>query len=239
MTFNEVVGQVNVLGPTGGYDVGSSSTAYTIQLNAVVLVSTQSGYQELWAQDVAQVNGNEVAFADNIWNFTAPGASVQASSVSGKGSVITYNGRGLYAHSTQPVQLPSAFSLMTNVKQTSSDQIAISFGYALSNQPIQWYYNVTVTFGSPVNGAYFLVSGNQMTGDYHAFDAELVLGVVRLTITSHRLTWASPCTICLEGTSFTQRRSSCSAQTQLREPRTSIQLPEGTCRLLHPLRLAR
>jgi thermopsin len=176
VTFNEVVGQVNVLGPTGGYDVNSSNTAYTIQLNAVVLVSTQSGYQELWAQDVAQVNGNELAFADNIWNFTAPGASVQASSVSGKGSVITYNGRGLYAYSTQSIQLPSAFSLMMSVKQTSSGQVTISFGYALGDQPIQWYDNVTVTFSSPVNGAYFLVSGSQMTGDYHAFDAELVLG---------------------------------------------------------------
>jgi len=65
---------------------------------------------------------------------------------------------------------------MMSVKQTSSDQVTISFAYALNNQPIQWYDNVTVTFGSPVNGAYFLVSGNQMTGDYHAFDAELVLG---------------------------------------------------------------
>jgi thermopsin len=175
LTFNEIVGSVSVLGNTTGYDVGSSSQAYSIQLNAVIYVSTSNGPQELWAQDVVIIDGGKMYFADNLWNFTSPNANIYSNEVSGKGSVITYNGRSLYAYSTPYLPFNSNFQLVMNVKQTLASQFVVSFGYSLGGS-VYWFDNVTVTLSSNVNSVYFMVSGNQMTGDRHAFDAELVLG---------------------------------------------------------------
>ncbi|MGC9104955.1 MAG: thermopsin family protease [Thermoprotei archaeon] len=175
LTFDRIVGSVNILGTTTGYNVGSSSRAYSIQLNAVIYASTSNGSQELWAQNVAIIDGGNMYFAVNLWNFTSPNANIYSNEVSGKGSLITYNGRSLYAYATPYLPFNSNFQLVMNVKQTLANQFVVSFGYSLGGS-VYWFDNVTVTLNSNVNSVYFMVSGSQMTGDHHAFDAELVLG---------------------------------------------------------------
>ena len=171
LTFNEIVGQVNFQGQPSGYVVGSSGNSFSVQLNAVIYVSTSSGPQELWAQDVAVISGSTMSFGDNLWNFTAPNALI--SGVTGSGKV--YNGQ-YYAYATPSMPFQQSFNLVMAVKQASSDSILVSFGYSLPGGSTVWFDNATVTFSSQVSGAYFEVNGEAQTGSNNAYDAELVLG---------------------------------------------------------------
>ena len=171
LTFNEIVGQVSFQGQPSGYVVGSGGNSFSVQLNAVIYVSTSSGPQELWAQDVAVISGGTMFFGDNLWNFTAPNAPL--SGVTGSGKI--YNGQ-YYAYATPLMPFQQSFKFVMAVKQSSSNSILVSFGYSLPGENTVWFDNATVTFSSQVNGAYFEVNGNAQTGSNNAYDAELVMG---------------------------------------------------------------
>ncbi|HTW55911.1 MAG TPA: thermopsin family protease [Thermoplasmata archaeon] len=67
--------------------LGSSATAFSLQLNAFLQFEDQATQYVYWVQDVAEVDSatRDVSFLDNVWN--ASSISIAASALSGNGSV--------------------------------------------------------------------------------------------------------------------------------------------------------
>lgn len=136
----------------------------SLQLNTVLRTSVN---QSLFLQDVITFITNErlLSFVVNIWNLTTFGASLN-------GSTFYYYS---ISHSFY-YSLPLAGYLIINVTNTSNG-VEISFGYSIIQNgsfisPKTCFFN-TVYF--PFKG-YILIDPYNLTGNYHAYDTELVFG---------------------------------------------------------------
>ncbi|ACP37522.1 thermopsin [Saccharolobus islandicus] len=158
---------------------GISQYSASIQLNVVLQVNTIGGSQQIWLQNVIQIdtNNNFYSFLDNIWNFTGKISILSNSTVKGNGIVyVTNNGNDYYAYGTNfsTLLIPSLKYLLINTSYTSQGPM-ISFGYMnQSGSPI-WYDNVTILIPNTLS-AYILVDGYNFTAGGLAYDAELILG---------------------------------------------------------------
>lgn len=160
---------------------GISQYSASIQLNVVLQVNTIGGSQQLWLQNVIQIdtNNDSYRFLDNIWNFTGIRSCLSNCAVKGNGIVYSTSiifGCDYYAYSTNfsTLLIPSLIYLLINTSYTSQGPM-ISFGYMnQSGLPI-WYDNVTILIPNTLS-AYILVDGYNFTSGGHAYDAELILG---------------------------------------------------------------
>ena len=119
--------------------------SYTVQLNADVY----DNGTYLWVQDVLYVVGDNIFFEDNIWNVTYSWINnfhmytpIENNSLSGNGEV--YDGYA-YIYSTDTMHYSYPLQVFLIMKVEGSN---ILFGYALDNNTIIWYDNVTVSNAS-------------------------------------------------------------------------------------------
>lgn len=153
---------------------------FTVQLNAVFSLLTESGRNfTYWVQDVAWINATpgshqNITFMDNVWNVSAPYATVGNSSLSGRGTVY---GGGLFYYyeapgGSLPVSLPFSFNL-TLISGYTGGFPSVRFGYSLGNVTV--FYD-TVRFLSAPGGRGTLFASGQRNGYGNYDDAELVVG---------------------------------------------------------------
>jgi Thermopsin/Divergent InlB B-repeat domain len=155
------------------------------QLNVVLDFTDINGEYAYWVQDVAQIDTstNQIFFLDNIWNFTAPGASMNGSAVTGNGQVSVYKGTGYYydvpsAGAGNGINLayPTTLSFLVKTSLNSASQPTVAFEYE-DGSGFQTYDNVTFKTTNRVDTfAGFEVNGNSYNPAGTFFDSEMVLG---------------------------------------------------------------
>ena len=181
---------------TGAYywDGLSPNTAVTpwqsgVQLNTVVTNVSYPGSNTgvYWTQNVVDFSGDQLQFIDNVWNFTGPNASMNAS------TLYTYNGSwivGDYYYDVGPV-LPLTFPLTLDLYNNASNvggRSTVTFGYRVTEGTTVYtgiydtvVFNSMPTSGVPLLTPDFLIDGYQpvyTAGPYQGplYDAELVFG---------------------------------------------------------------
>lgn len=166
-----------------GYVSGSPYQApdwALLELNAVAVNVSYPGSTTgvFWVQSAVHLNRTGFQFEDNIWNFTAPNASVTPAVLSGRGHVY----RDFYAGfgTLTALAFPITFDLYDNITTVSS-HVVVRFGYTVvpaSGPSFSGTYDA-VTFNgttTSISPPQFEVNGNVTTPSGSLYDAELVLG---------------------------------------------------------------
>ena len=160
----------------------------SMQLNVNLQFTAKSGQQYVyWIQDVAflDTSNNQISFIDNIWNSSAPSASLSAIAVSGNGQVANCNcstNNSFYyfvPSSSLPgngitYSLPMTLQFEVNSTLNSQGQPQVTFAY---NDGFGWQAYDTVTFLVSISSdSNFVVNGFNYNPANIYYDAELVLG---------------------------------------------------------------
>lgn len=156
------------------------------QLNVNLAFTYKGSLYVYWVQDVAQVDtsSNTYYFIDNVWNLTAPKASMSSSGISGNGVVDTFKGVSYYYDVAGGVQtggihisIPASVSFLVRTGLDNSKRPTVSFEYAIGPQPYETYDTVTFTKANDVGSLIgFEVNGKGYDPANLFYDAELVMG---------------------------------------------------------------
>ncbi len=155
----------------------SSGIQFNTVLSNVTVGNNISGVY--WIQNVALVNGTSLTFIDNIWNFSAPGASMHPSTIySGNGST-SFSNFYSYVGPTVQVSYPLRLSFYNNAT-VYKNRPAVFFNYSYSTPAGAAFHGSydTVLFNSaipPVTPA-FEVNGSSRNPLGLLYDAELTFG---------------------------------------------------------------
>jgi thermopsin/parallel beta helix pectate lyase-like protein len=155
----------------------------TIQLNTVAVNVSYPGSTkgEFWLQNVVFINGTELQFEDNIWNFSSSALSLKA------GTLLTYSGRlvaGQFYYAfgpPEPVSFPLTLHLINDVRIVSGRPVA-SFNYSLAEPSLSLSTSGTydtVTFNglaSSLAPPQLQVNGGGKNPAGLLNDAELIFG---------------------------------------------------------------
>jgi hypothetical protein len=168
--------------------LNASSTEMTFQLNINFVFYDGSKEYVYWVQNVADFNTSStpsVGFIDNVWNISAPSASVYNSTLSGNGTVGNSSGTFFYysfANQSLPgndiyVSYPFNMEMAINYTSTSHGIPELEFMYN-DGHGWQTYDNVLFNFATNVTKiSGFVVNGfNYEPNGYSFYDAELILG---------------------------------------------------------------
>ncbi len=154
-----------------------------LELNAVAVNVTYAAGAPagvFWIQNAVHLNRTGFQLEDNIWNFSAPGATISPAVLSGRGHIYRINQFYAGFGTLSALTFPVTFDLFDNIT-TSSSHVVVHFGYAVvpaSGPTISGTYD-TVTFNGTVQSAsppQFEVDGAATTPSGSLYDAELVLG---------------------------------------------------------------
>ncbi len=180
---------------TSGYlfDGTSPTTEVTpwqsgLQLNTVVTNVSYPGSDAgvFWTQNVVEFSGDSLRFVDNIWNFTAPNATVNASALYSYGGVVVPNDLYYDIGPVLPLQFPITIDLYNNASVVDG-RTTIDFGYRvteLGGYVATGTYD-QVEFNAKDSGTLrtpdYLINGSAPAFDVGAlqgplYDAELVFG---------------------------------------------------------------
>ena len=169
--------------PGNPYDSG-------IQLNTVLANVTYPGsstaplgYGVFWTQNVPEFFGNSLTFLDNVWNFSAPGATMDTGTLYSYDGVLV-PGDFYYDYGpTIPVAFPMTMNLYNNASVNSVGQDVLTYGYRVvegtgSTATVYSGTYDTVVFNSQTLGftlkPQFRVDGFGYTPSGAYFDSELV-----------------------------------------------------------------
>ncbi|MGP8057768.1 MAG: thermopsin family protease [Nitrososphaerales archaeon] len=184
ITSDEFMGYASVTSLDSGCLVLVCST---LQLNAFLHVSTTSGDQFFWLQNVAEFAPLGYTYLDNVWNYTT-GAStgINSNYISGNGLGLQGNGgigtlsngeNYYYDHDTTNSYSDSApFRVYSLVQESNSnDNVIVYFSYVSPiTQQIVTYDTVTITAKASILGATLLATPYAQAGG--VVDAEFVWG---------------------------------------------------------------
>ncbi len=160
----------------------------SMQLNLNLQFTGKSGQQYVyWIQDVAflDTKNNVINFIDNIWNSSAPSASLSASAIIGNGQVAncncsTNNSFYYYVPSSSlpgngiTYSLPMTLQFKVNSTLSAQGEPQVTFSY---NDGFGWQAYDTVTFLVSVSSDNnFVVNGFNYNPANIYYDAELILG---------------------------------------------------------------
>lgn len=155
------------------------STELSFQLNLNVGFEDGGNWYDYWVQDVALVDtGSQsiIAVENNIWNLSASGASMYNSTVSGYGSVSSYDGVGYYGDGVYVPVSYSAFQLIANTSLNSNRQPVVSFMFDVGGG-FSAYDVVTFSFATQLDYSDdFIVDGYTSNPAGLAYDAEWIMG---------------------------------------------------------------
>ncbi|BDC17346.1 hypothetical protein HS5_02360 [Acidianus sp. HS-5] len=184
---HEVLGFYNITSIEAYNSSFSNPYGASLQLNVVLQIVTSGGNETLWLQNVVSfiTNEKEFYFVDNIWNLSAPCASINSTLVSGKGSVqpvCLLSPRDFYGYETccSVYNFPFAGYLIINTTDVKGG-VEVSFGYVIVQNgslmpPNVVYYDKVFISIPDLTNSYILVDPNQLTGSLNVYDAELVFG---------------------------------------------------------------
>src|SRR5271157_2321689 len=178
----------NATYPGAYYFIGTANGGYTspynfgIQLNTVTSNISVPGNNQtsFWTQNVVTLNGNQIQFEDNVWNFSS-GELLPGSIYSGNG---TYVEPTFYYDYAAPFTLtfPVTVDLFNNVSVVDH-RAQVTFGYRVVDSAgvFTGIYD-TVVFNNPwapMDPPYapaFQVSGKYTSPLGLDYDAELIFG---------------------------------------------------------------
>ena len=161
-----------------------SDTSFTVQLNVVLVFANGGTTYAYWIQDVALLNSTtgEVAFLDNVWNFSAPSACLTTSAVRGNGSVdpalcFYYDQAVVQPGATRLMPTPGDFSLLVR-SYTAGGAPEVAFGYWDGvGGGFQTFDNVLWPWATAVSSdSNFVVNGSTYNPYGLFYDAEVILG---------------------------------------------------------------
>ena len=163
----------------------------TLQLNSILEVDEQGGLQQFyWVQNTPDfvTSASQVAWADNIWNFSVSGILSNSTITSADGGyAYSYNNNGApgyyysFESSNSTYSLPLQLALIISETAMPGKGVTVQMGaQEISNgsapaQPINWFDNATIV-DPTVQSAAFYVSGNVTTPNGLYTDTELVFG---------------------------------------------------------------
>jgi hypothetical protein len=176
-------------GPFSVYDPGYAGLAEapswsTIQLNTVAVNLSYAGapsghYGTFWVQNVVHFNGSVLELEDNLWNFTASGASVFPGNLINPAGTIAPSASGQYYFRNGPtLAVPSSYPFtldLYNSVSLAGHHATIYLNYSLAGGPIRSYDALTFATTQTVTPA-FQVDGFGRDGAGHWNDAELIFG---------------------------------------------------------------
>ena len=155
-----------------------------IQLNTVVTNVSYPGSNlgQFWTQNVVDLDGNSLQFIDNLWNFSAPGATLNA------GTLYSYDGTLVpgefyYAYGpTLPIAYPMTLDLYNNASNVGG-RTTVTFGYHVTEGASVYsgiydtiVFNSLPTLVDPLLTPDYLVSGTSPNPLGLLDDAELIFG---------------------------------------------------------------
>lgn len=163
----------------------------TLQLNSILAVNEQGGLRQFyWVQNTPDfvTNASQVAWADNIWNFSVSGILSNSTITSSDGGyAYSYynNGNPGYYYSFETSNstytLPLQLALIVSETAMPGKGVLVQLGaQEIGNgsapaQSIDWFDNATIV-DPTVQSAAFYVSGNVTTPNGLYSDTELVFG---------------------------------------------------------------
>ncbi len=162
-----------------------------IQLNTVLANVTFPGSNldplgsgVFWTQNVPEFFGNNLTFLDNVWNFSAPGATMNPGTLySYNGTLVPYDFYYDYGP-TIPVSYPFWLQVYNNATVNAYGQDVLTYGYraidgyGTSSATVYTGIYDTIVFNS-LGGGYTLTPQFRIDGYNYApsganFDAEIV-----------------------------------------------------------------
>jgi thermopsin len=168
--------------------VGANPSGATLQLNTVLVVNEAGGESQIyWCQNTPDfvTSANQVAMADNVWNFSSSGflSNDSVTSEGGGGSVYTSQQSGStqyyysFEGSNATYSLPLGMVLLVNATAEPGIGVYVEFGAQTTGPQTggEWFDNVTI-HDPEVQSAYFLTSGNDTTPNGYFYDTELIFG---------------------------------------------------------------
>lgn len=164
--------------------VGNPSAGnVAFELNTVLAYSVGASNYVYWLQDGFDVESHSEHVSllqDYVWNFTAPGATLNSASVAGNGSLVNFGGYNVYI-TYPPRTLPGSnitltfpLSLQLRVVSGTAGPMAIPWvGYDY-NDGFGWIRgaNVSFPFAQFAAGVGQVVNGSRYTPNGAFFDAE-------------------------------------------------------------------
>lgn len=161
---------------------GSVGSEMGFQLNVNLGYEAGGNWYVYWIQDVAiadTATQSIFEYVDNIWNFSANGASVYSSSVTGNGLVSSDGGQGFYwdaVYAAPVLTYPGNLRMMVNATVNAFGQPVVQFMYD-DGAGFVTYDSATFAFvrsldysdGFIVDGASYNPTG------YLYYDAEFVM----------------------------------------------------------------
>lgn len=191
---SEVVGVANITSmsaynATAGLAQSNISGA-TLQLNSVLLVNETGGNQQsYWIQNTPDfvTSATQVAFADNLWNFSVSGYLDNNTVTSADGgAAYTYpNGATTgyyysYEGFNMTYTLPLEMILVLNETVKTGVGVVVGYGGLVieggqAAGPIDWFDTVTI-HDPTAQSAYYFVTSNATAPDSLFYDTELVFG---------------------------------------------------------------
>ncbi|MGP8073507.1 MAG: thermopsin family protease [Thermoplasmata archaeon] len=155
-----------------------------IQLNTVVTNVSYPGSNvgQFWTQNVVDINGNSLQFIDNLWNFSAPSATLNTGTLYSYGGTLV-PGEFYYAYGpTLPIAYPMTLDLYNNVSNVGG-RTTVTFGYHVSEGATVYtgiydtiVFNSLPTLVYPLLTPDYLVSGSSANPLGLLDDAELIFG---------------------------------------------------------------
>lgn len=168
-------------------DLGGNPACMTFQLNVNLAFSDGGTCYVYWIQDVAFVNTESpqfISFIDNVWNFSAQGAIMHPTSISGNGS-LSLSGSNCYYYSyADPsllgndvsISFPTTIQLQVVSEINANNQPEVVFEY---NDGYGWvtYDDVFFKFVNNLSDDLgFVVNGSTLNPAGFYYDAELIMG---------------------------------------------------------------
>jgi len=155
-----------------------------VQLNTVVTNVSYPGSDvgQFWTQNVVDMNGNSLQFIDNVWNFSAPSATLNAGTLYSYGGTLV-SGEFYYAYGpTLPIAYPMTLDLYNNVSNVGG-RTTVTMGYHVAEGATVYsgiydtiVFNSLPTLGDPLLTPDYLVSGSSPSPYGLLDDAELIFG---------------------------------------------------------------
>ena len=173
-------GAYDFIGPANMGDY-NSPYYFGIQLNTVTNNISIPGNTNgaFWTQNVVTLNGGQISFIDNVWNFSSASGALYP------GTFYSYNGTPVYPSyyydigPTFKLTFPVTIDLFNNASITGArDQVKFGYRIVDSAGTFTGVYD-TVVFNSPAaptNSPGFEVSGKYVTPLGLGYDSELDFG---------------------------------------------------------------
>ncbi|WMT50906.1 MAG: thermopsin [Ferroplasma sp.] len=151
------------------------------QLNLIYRFSLNGQNYTYWVQNVAILNtsSRQVAFIDNVWNFTSANSEMHHSSIVGNGTVYKSSSGVLYYYRANGGYFESFSYKQLQLRSVSFIKSGFPHIYMEYNSGNGWvtYDTLNFTFAGNMAADYgFIVNGNQLNNNNLPIDAGLIIG---------------------------------------------------------------